>query len=139
MNDYYLKDFRKKCRNARLHYAQTKHLNYYPKFGYNFDKDGNEIIDEYSADIVRKIFDLVGNKKLSTCKVAEILNNENIPTRSYYATQILGLKPLQKKRGGSVSFKTKGVREIKPFFADHTAIPKTSKSIMAIKNNKMNN
>lgn len=97
LNDYYLKDFRKKCKNARLHYAQTKHLNYYPKFGYNFDKDGNEIIDEYSADIVRKIFDLVGNKKLSTCKVAEILNNENIPTRSYYATQILGLKPLQKK------------------------------------------
>lgn len=97
LNDYYLKDFRKKCKNARLHYAQTKHLNYYPKFGYNFDKEGNEIIDKFSADIVKEIFDLIGNKQLSTCEVAEILNRENKPTRSYYATKILGLKPLQKK------------------------------------------
>ena len=27
LNDYYLKEFKKKCRKAREHYAQTKHLN----------------------------------------------------------------------------------------------------------------
>lgn len=97
LNDYYLKEFRKKCKNARLHYAQTKHLNYYAKFGYNFDSAGKEMIDERSSQIVKKIFDLIANKNLSTCKVAEILNEESTPTRSYYATEVLGLKPLEKE------------------------------------------
>ena len=39
INEFYLKDFKKKCRNARRHYAMTKHLNYYPKYGYNYDED----------------------------------------------------------------------------------------------------
>lgn len=96
INEFYLKDFKKKCRKARKHYALTKHLNYYPKYGYNFDEDKNEIIDEASANIVRMLFDLVGNKGLTLQKVADILNERNIPTRSYYATEILGLKPLNK-------------------------------------------
>ena len=94
INEFYLKDFKKKCRNARRHYAMTKHLNYYPKYGYNYDEDRNEIIDEVSANIVRLIFDLVGNKGLTLQKVADILNDREIPTRSYYATEVLGLKAL---------------------------------------------
>ena len=96
MNEFYLRDFKKKCRKARNHYALTKHLNYYPKYGYNFDEDRNEIVDEASANIVRTLFDLVGNKGLTLQKVADILNERKIPTRSYYATEILGLKALNK-------------------------------------------
>ena len=94
INEFYLKDFKKKCRKARRHYAMTKHLNYYPKYGYNFDEDRNEIIDEASANVVRMIFDLVGNKGITLQKVADLLNENEIPTRSYYATKILGLKAL---------------------------------------------
>lgn len=94
INEFYLKDFKKKCRKARRHYAMTKHLNYYPKYGYNYDEDRNEMIDETSANIVRMLFDLVGNKGLTLQKVADILNEKQVPTRSYYATEILGLKPL---------------------------------------------
>ena len=96
INEFYLKDFKKKCRKARRHYALTKHLNYYPKYGYNFDEDRNEIIDETSANIVKMLFDLVGNKGITLQKVADILNEKKVPTRSYYATKILGLKPLNK-------------------------------------------
>ena len=94
INEFYLKDFKKKCRNARRHYAMTKHLNYYPKYGYNYDEERNELIDEVSANVVRLIFDLVGNKGLTLQKVADILNDRQVPTRSYYATQVLGLKAL---------------------------------------------
>ena len=96
LNEYYLNEFKRKCKSARLHYAQTKHINYYPKFGYNYNDDGKEIIDNFSACIVKKIFNLIGNYHLTTTEVASILNSENIPTRSYYATKVLGLKPLQK-------------------------------------------
>jgi len=97
LNDYYLKDFKRKCRNARRHYANTKHLNYYPKYGYNFDEDRKEIIDEYSANIVRRIFDYIANQGLSTCQVAEILNKEGVLTRSSYSVNVLGQKGLHKK------------------------------------------
>lgn len=96
MNEYNLKDFKRKCRDARIHYANTKHLNYYPKFGYNFDEQGNEIVDEFSAAIVRRAFNLIDEFGYSTIKVAEIFNNDNVPTRSFYAVYILGLKPLNK-------------------------------------------
>ena len=94
VNEFYLKDFKKKCRNARTHHALTKHLNYYPKYGYNFDEDRNEIVDEVSANIVKMIFDLIGNQGVTPQKVAELLNEKQIPTRSLYATKVLGLKAL---------------------------------------------
>lgn len=96
INEYVLKDFKKKCSDARRHYAKTRHLNYYPKFGYNFDLDGKEIIDDYASSIVLQAFTLIDEYKYSCCKVAEMFNAENIPTRSYYATEVLGLKPLNK-------------------------------------------
>ena len=81
---------------TRLRCAKTQHLNYYPKYGYNFDENRKEIIDDYSAGIVRQIFDLIGNKGYSTVKVAEALNEQGVLTRSRYATEVLGLKGLNK-------------------------------------------
>ncbi len=96
LNEFYLKEFKKKMRVVRTHNANTKHLNYYPKYGYNFDEERREIIDEYSANIVKRIFHLIADGGLSTIKVADILNEEGVPTRSHYATEVLGLKPLNK-------------------------------------------
>jgi hypothetical protein len=71
-------------------------MNYYPKFGYQFDKNRKPIIDETSAQVVRRIFELIGEQNYPTTKVAEILNAEGAPTRSYYAVTVLKLKALHK-------------------------------------------
>ena len=97
LNDYYLREFRKKCKKARQHYAQTKHLNYYPKYGYCFDEDGREFVEDYSSCIVQRIFSTIANEDLSCGAVAKQLNDEGILTRSAYATQVLGLKSLHKQ------------------------------------------
>ncbi len=97
LNDYYLKEFRKKCRKAREYYAQTRHLNYYPKYGYCFDEKGRECIDDYSANIVRRIYIYIAENSLSCGNVAKILNEEDVLTRSAYATQVLGLKALHRQ------------------------------------------
>ncbi len=97
LNDYYLKEFKKKCRKAREHYAQTKHLNYYPKYGYKFNEKGEECIDDYSANIVRKIYAYLSKDNFSCVAVAKLLNEEGVLTRSAYATQVLGLKALHKQ------------------------------------------
>ncbi|MBE5752971.1 MAG: hypothetical protein E7343_02760 [Clostridiales bacterium] len=96
LDEYYRKEFLKKCKQARIHYAQTKHLNYYPKYGYRYDENGTEIIDNYSASIVRRIYDYVANEGLSCGKIADKLNADGVLTRSAYATTVLGLKPLHK-------------------------------------------
>lgn len=97
LNDYYLREFRKKCKKARQHYARTKHLNYYPKYGYCFDEDGREFVEDYSSCIVQRIFSTIANEDLSCGAVATLLNSEGILTRSAYATQVLGLKSLHKQ------------------------------------------
>ena len=95
LNDYYLKEFRRKCRASLAHRAQTVHINYYPKYGYIYDSEGNEQIDPYASDIVKLIFELVPKHGMSG--TARYLNDEGILTRSQYQTQVLKLKPLNKK------------------------------------------
>ena len=58
LNDYYLKEFRRKCRASLAHRVQTIHINYYPKYGYIYDSEGTEQIDPYASDIVKLIFEL---------------------------------------------------------------------------------
>lgn len=97
LNDYYLREFKKKCRKARIHYAQTKHLNYYPKYGYRYDEKGKEIVDEYAANIVQSIYLDIGYNDFSCGAVADRLNVERVLTRSEYATSVLGLKALHRQ------------------------------------------
>lgn len=96
LNSYYLKEFKRKCHLSLIHRAKTTHLNYYPKYGYYFDSNGKEQIDEYSSSIVKFIFDLASNGKTTT-EISKILNENNILTRSKYAVEVLKLKPLNKK------------------------------------------
>lgn len=95
LNDYYLKDFKRKCAKSLEHRAHTQHLNYYQKYGYYFDKDGKEQIDEYASQIVKFIFNsIVEGKKLQ--EVADILNNNNILSRTRYITEVLKYKTKRK-------------------------------------------
>ena len=84
LNEYYLKEFRKKCKKSRDYRVRNKHIIGTPKYGYLYDKDNNEYIDEEAAKIIRMIFDLVGNKGYNLSQVAQILNKKKIPTRSYH-------------------------------------------------------
>ena len=95
LNDYYLKDFRRKCRKSIEHRSQTQHINYYPKYGYYYDAEGNEQIDPYSSEIVKLVFELV--PKLGYSGTARYLNEQGILTKSRYQTEVLKLKPLNKK------------------------------------------
>lgn len=95
LNDYYLKENIKKSRLVWKFNARHKHLNFYPKYGYIFDANRNEIIDEYSAGIVRSIFQYV-LEGLSCPKIAKELNRQGVLSRSHYQTQVLGLKALNK-------------------------------------------
>lgn len=92
LNDYYLKEFKKKIRKSRDFRVQHKHITSFPKFGYLFDEDKNEIIDKNASEIVKLIFDLVGNKKYNLVKTAQILNEKNIKTRSDYQYSVLRMK-----------------------------------------------
>lgn len=95
LNDYYLKENIKKSRLVWKFNARHKHLNFYPKYGYIFDANRNEIIDEYSAGIVRSIFQYA-LEGLSCPKIAKELNRQGVLSRSHYQTQVLGLKALNK-------------------------------------------
>ncbi len=95
LNAFYLKDFKKKCRKALERRAKTKHLNYYPKYGYRFNEEKKEQIDPYSSQIVKKIFLYASNGK-TTSQIAKLLNEAKILTRSHYAVEVLGAKPLNK-------------------------------------------
>ena len=80
--DFYSKDISQKVKTVMIELKkQGKFLAWSPPFGYMKDpKDKhNIIIDEKTAWIVRKVYDLA-LKGISTRKIASIMNAENIPT-----------------------------------------------------------
>ncbi len=86
MNYYYIKDVSSKVQTAnRIKMKKGEYLTGKAPFGYiKSDIEKNKlVIDEYSASIVKKIFDLF-IKGYSINDVARQLNKENIPTPSIY-------------------------------------------------------
>lgn len=91
LNAYYLKDFKRKINQSLVHRAKTKILKTHPKYGYEFDENKNIIIDEYAANIVRRIFnEYVSGKQPKL--IAEDLNKDNIPTKSTYLNSLTDKK-----------------------------------------------
>lgn len=84
-NEMYLKDLRKKIKFTFDYKAKTKLLNPRPGafYGLTVDKDGNYIIDEEAAKVVRRIYALY-IEGYSTDKIAEILSGEKIMNPGYY-------------------------------------------------------
>lgn len=92
LNDYYLKEFKKKMKQVRERDAHKKHLCFTQKYGYIFDDKRQESIDEYASKIVKKLFELVAYEKKSLAEIARWLNESNIQTRSEYIQKTLGKK-----------------------------------------------
>ena len=84
-DEMYLKDLRKKIKSTFEYKAKTGLL--YPRpgafYGLIIDKNGNYIIDEEVAKVVRKIYSLY-IEGYSTDKIAEILSSEKIMNPGYY-------------------------------------------------------
>lgn len=84
-NEMYIKDLKRKIKSTFDYKAKRKLLNPRPGafYGLTVDEDGNYIIDEYAANIVRRIYSLyiAGN---STKSIAKLLTKEKIVAPGHY-------------------------------------------------------
>ena len=100
-NEWHAANTSKKIRAVRRAFAKegvyvAKKASYGYKMG--TDKKHTPIIDEETAPIVRRIFEMYASG-LSPSKICETLNLEGIPTPAIYASSKLGQKPKQKVMG----------------------------------------
>lgn len=81
INQFYVKSTSKKIKSVLKRNALNgkAHSSIFP-YGYNKDEDGYLIIEKEEAEIVKKIFKL-SLEGIGTRKIAEILNEEKVPTR----------------------------------------------------------
>lgn len=84
-NEMYLKDIRKKIKTTFDYKAKTKLLNSRPGafYGLTIDEEGKYIIDEETANVVKRIFSLY-IEGFSTKAIANQLTKECIITPGYY-------------------------------------------------------
>ena len=57
LNDYYIKDFRKKIHDSLLRRAKTKHMKSHYKYGYLLNEQGKIIIDPVASRVIKRIFE----------------------------------------------------------------------------------
>ena len=86
-NDYYIQDISKKIKSVKKKKMQNGE--YQAGIApYGYKKDANEknhlIVDENVYKIVQEIFDMYGNKGMSTIKIADELNRRNIVPPAMY-------------------------------------------------------
>lgn len=96
-NEYYVKDISKKTKSAfRTLARKGEYIGAYAPYGYQKSNEDYHklVIDEYSADIVRRVFQEYANYK-SGREIADGLNREGILTPTNYRYHLLGkeLKP----------------------------------------------
>lgn len=83
-NDYYSKDISNKIMSAfRVKKEQGQFIGSKAPYGYVLE-DNKYVIDQPAADIVRRIFEMK-MQGISAYKIANILNQEGIPSPSRYA------------------------------------------------------
>ena len=87
LNDMYAKDISKKIRSVcRQKRENGQYISAYPPYGYIKDTS-NElahlIVDDYASQIVKRIFDMYING-MTTCKICDALNAENIEPPAVY-------------------------------------------------------
>ena len=92
MNEWYAKDISKKTRaSLQARGREGKKMSSRPIYGYKTDEDGEWIIDEYAAEIVRRIFTMYLNGT-GVVSIANTLTKEKI------------LTPMQYKHGTTVKY-----------------------------------
>ena len=100
-NEWHAANTSKKIRAVRRAFAKEGvYVAKKASYGYimGTDKKHTPIIDEETAPIVRRIFEMYASG-LSPRKICEVLNGEGIPTPAMYASAKLGQKPKQKVMG----------------------------------------
>lgn len=98
LNGYYAKEFIKKVRQSISNRSKKESLNYNGIYGYKYikDKKTNErklIVDEESANVVKRIFDLF-LKGVKASEIAKILTNEKVLSPLYYRQKLYNIKNL---------------------------------------------
>lgn len=85
VNDYYLKETRKKCKDAYKEKAKIKTLSWSGIYGYKM-LDHKIVIDEPAAKVVKSIFNDYING-ISCIEIVKKLNEKKIPTPLIYKKQ----------------------------------------------------
>lgn len=86
INQWYLKDISKKVKSvheSRMKKGKLPNGKLVPLYGYKHDFNNERVIDERSASIVRKVFDLY-IKGFSTKDIKQLFIKEMIPTPAYF-------------------------------------------------------
>ena len=91
LNDYYLKDFKKKIHRSLIHRSENKHMKSGPKYGYIDDEYGNRIVDPIASIVIKRIFNEYVNG-ISTKEIARKLNEDGILTKSAYVNRYISKK-----------------------------------------------
>ncbi|MDE6946041.1 MAG: recombinase family protein [Anaeroplasmataceae bacterium] len=83
LNDYYVKECSKKLKQTFARQSKVQSLTKGGFYGYIKDEKGNLIVDPITSPIVKRIFETYKQVQ-TTSLVAQILNEENIPTPIVY-------------------------------------------------------
>ena len=113
LNEMYAKDISKKQRaSIQARGTNGKRLAPFPPIGYKKDENGDWIIDEPRADLIRRIYQLYLDD-LSISEIAVLLTQEHIPTSRGKATwnpnQIKRILTCQEYCGDMVNFKLRRI------------------------------
>ncbi|MBQ9124909.1 MAG: recombinase family protein [Acholeplasmatales bacterium] len=92
LNSMYSKDIKKKIRKSLKRRVVNDDITSVVKYGFKKDKDGKLIIDEYAANIVRRIFKEAIDGKMPI-DIARGLEQDKIYNPSSYKKYILKIKP----------------------------------------------
>ena len=82
LNDYYLKECKKKAQAAVRKRSSSKPMSTGGIYGYKYDENKNLIIDDRAALIVQEIFERYSNKE-KPINICNDLTNRKIPTLAY--------------------------------------------------------
>lgn len=87
LNDMYAKDISKKIRSVcRQKRENGQYISAYPPYGYVKDSSSelaHLLVDDYAGNIVKRIFEMYVNG-MSTYKICDVLNSENIEPPAVY-------------------------------------------------------
>ena len=86
-NDYYAQDISNKIKSVKQRKIEKgEYQAGIPPYGYKKDTEikNHLVLDEYSSQIVKEIFDMYVNKGMSTIKIADELNRREILPPAVY-------------------------------------------------------
>lgn len=97
LNTMYSKDVKKKIHKSLKRRVKNDDLTSVVKYGFRKDNEGKLIIDDYAANIVRRIFQeaIEGKKPI---EIARTLEQEQVYNPSAYKRYVLHIKPNRERK-----------------------------------------